>query len=119
REIADRVYATGFDFVEEAVWNNKAGQGVFPYSKGGTVADLVTIFDELDYPVYERNPINDWVSTLASDTGVVFRSKPIPTGLVPAVIGMGAKDAVAVLENIGLKVHMQGVGRVVTQSQKA
>jgi cell division protein FtsI (penicillin-binding protein 3) len=119
REIADRVYATGFDFVEEAVWDNKTDQSVFPYSKGGPMTDLVTIFDELDYPVYERNPINDWVSTLASDTGVVFRPKPIPAGLVPAVIGMGAKDAVPVLENIGLKVHMQGVGRVVSQSQKS
>jgi len=50
------------------------------------------------------------------DTGIVFRPKPIPVGLVPAVIGMGAKDAVAVLENVGLKVHLQGVGRVVSQS---
>jgi len=116
REIADRVYATGFDFVEEAAWDNEHEDDVYPYSKGGPESDLETIFETLNFNVYERNPINDWVSTLASDTGIVFRPKPIPVGLVPAVIGMGAKDAVAVLENVGLKVHLQGVGRVVSQS---
>lgn len=119
REIADRVYATGFDFVVESEWDESSENSVYPYSKGGRVSDLATIFEELDYPVYERHPVSDWISTMASDSGVVFRPKPVPGGLVPAVIGMGAKDALSILENIGLQVHLQGVGRVVHQSQQA
>ena len=119
REIADRVYATGFDFVVESEWDESSENSVYPYSKGGRVSDLATIFEELDYPVYERHPVSDWILTMASDSGVVFRPKPVPGGLVPAVIGMGAKDALSILENLGLQVHLQGVGRVVHQSQQA
>ena len=37
-------------------------------------------------------------------------------GIVPNVIGMGARDAVYLLENKGLKVRIAGRGKVVSQS---
>ena len=37
---------------------------------------------------------------------------------MPNVIGMPAMDAVAILENLGLKVQTQGVGKVSRQSVK-
>ncbi len=40
----------------------------------------------------------------------------ITTGLVPNVIGMGAMDAVYFLEKAGLKVKVQGTGKVTQQS---
>ena len=36
--------------------------------------------------------------------------------LVPNVIGMGAQDALYILESAGLRVELQGVGRVRSQS---
>ena len=42
--------------------------------------------------------------------------KNIPLSIVPQVMGMGAKDAVAVLENRGLNVAISGFGKVVKQS---
>ena len=38
------------------------------------------------------------------------------SGTVPSVVGMGAKDAVYLLESKGLKVRLNGVGRVRNQS---
>ena len=35
---------------------------------------------------------------------------------VPRVIGMGAKDAVYLLESLGLRVHLTGMGKVRSQS---
>ncbi|HMR44874.1 MAG TPA: PASTA domain-containing protein, partial [Saprospiraceae bacterium] len=35
---------------------------------------------------------------------------------IPAVTGMGLRDAVYLLENLGLNVEISGVGRVVRQS---
>ena len=90
-----------------------------PYSKGGTFDDIRTIFRELDYPVYAVSSAKEWVSTTAADSGIVIRPKPMPNGVVPSVIGMGARDAVSLLENAGLQVHLQGVGRVVSQSIQA
>lgn len=40
----------------------------------------------------------------------------IREGLVPSVIGMGAKDAVYLLESAGLRVVLDGMGRVSAQS---
>jgi cell division protein FtsI (penicillin-binding protein 3) len=37
-------------------------------------------------------------------------------GIVPNVIGMGAKDAVYLLESSGLRVSISGTGKVVSQS---
>ena len=37
-------------------------------------------------------------------------------GLVPMVVGMGAKDAVYLLEQAGLRVSTSGIGRVAAQS---
>jgi len=119
REIADRVYATGFDFVVESQWKPGREDHVYPYSKGGTFDDIRTIFRELDYPVYAVSSAKEWVSTTAADSGIVIRPKPMPNGVVPSVIGMGARDAVSLLENAGLQVHLQGVGRVVSQSIQA
>ncbi len=119
REIADRVYAT---LAYPGREHESALGGLnynYPYSKGGKIDDLTVIYDDLKFPVMKKTLVADWVSTLATDSGVLLRPKPIPDGLVPSVIGMGAKDAIAILENIGLKVHFQGVGRVTSQSLQA
>ena len=41
------------------------------------------------------------------------------TGRVPNVMGMGAKDAVFLMQQCGLKVKVDGVGTVVSQSINA
>ena len=46
----------------------------------------------------------------------MFSNKEINNKLVPSVIGMGAKDAVYLLESIGLKTRLSGMGKVKSQS---
>ena len=38
------------------------------------------------------------------------------SGIIPDVKGMGLKDAVYILENVGLKVKVSGKGKVFNQS---
>jgi cell division protein FtsI (penicillin-binding protein 3) len=116
REIADRVYALSYEKLPPDEIKPKITEGVFPWSKGGPEDELSVIFDELGFPVQSRKLNTEWVSTLAMEHAVKFRPKPLPGSLVPQVKGMGAKDAVAVLENRGLKVAISGVGRVARQS---
>ena len=40
----------------------------------------------------------------------------LASGIMPSVVGMGAKDAVYLLERAGLKVNIAGVGKVTRQS---
>jgi len=44
------------------------------------------------------------------------KDKKVNRGLVPDVRGMGARDAVYLLESLGLRVRVSGVGKVAEQS---
>lgn len=51
-----------------------------------------------------------------ADRRLTLKAQKIVTGLVPNVIGMGAKDALYLLEEAGLNVKLTGVGKVTAQS---
>ena len=50
---------------------------------------------------------------------ILLQEKKTNDNLVPNVNGMGAKDAVFLLESRGLRVQLQGRGKVKSQSIKA
>ncbi len=115
KQIADRVYAKGFDSKEEYA-SRVPKDGVLPYSKGGKKEDLITIFEKINVTIDGSNVGAEWISTMAQEDKVNLKAKTFTKGLVPNVKGMGAKDAVALLENAGLSVIVSGRGRVVEQS---
>ena len=55
----------------------------------------------------------------SKDTGYRITAKGYSTGSVPNVTGMGAKDAVYLMQRCGLHVEIDGVGTVVSQSISA
>ncbi|NPA37718.1 MAG: transpeptidase family protein [Chlorobi bacterium] len=117
RDIADKVYAKSFERQEVA--NDevvKETTGNMPYSKGGKKDELLTVFEDINVDVENADIDSEWLSTKAREYEILLRPKTIPEGRVPDVRGMGAKDAVCVLENAGLKVIVQGAGRVRNQS---
>jgi cell division protein FtsI (penicillin-binding protein 3) len=61
------------------------------------------------------NPI--WGKAKTSSTGIsLTQSAPTAANVVPDVEGMGARDAVYALEHRGVKVYVEGRGKVVSQS---
>jgi cell division protein FtsI (penicillin-binding protein 3) len=117
REIADKVYARSFD--KEEVANDEVEvetAASMPYSKGGKKEELLTVFEDISIDVKNEDIDSEWLSTKAKEFEIQLRPKNIPADRVPDVRGMGAKDAVCVLENAGLKVVVKGAGRVKTQS---
>jgi cell division protein FtsI (penicillin-binding protein 3) len=46
---------------------------------------------------------------------IIFKAAAAKSGLLPDLTGMGARDAVFLLENLGFKVQLQGRGAVVQQ----
>lgn len=115
REISDRVYAMDSEMLDEKV-REVPDKGVLPYSKGGTKDELLTVLKSVNVPVADEQVESKWISTTAQEYKVDFNKKIFSQGLVPNVLGMGAKDAVAILENMGLKVIVSGRGRVIDQS---
>ncbi|WP_066632693.1 penicillin-binding protein [Labilibacter marinus] len=118
KQISDRVYASGFDMLDEHA-EEIPDEGILPYSKGGKKEDLLTVFDRLNVTIEGDEVESDWISTKAQEHKVNFKRKSFARGLVPNVKGMGAKDAVTLLENMGLNVIVSGRGRVKEQSLTA
>jgi cell division protein FtsI (penicillin-binding protein 3) len=90
---------------------------------GATVA--APVFKEIAQKIYTTTPIdNQLVEGETAFASIDKQYLKYNTQLgksyskVPNVKGMSGMDAVSLLENIGLKVHVDGVGKVKTQSIK-
>ena len=60
-----------------------------------------------------------WGRAESSNRRVKLLRTPLPTDKVPDVKGMGARDAIYLLEKLGMHVKLQGFGKVVSQSVAA
>lgn len=58
----------------------------------------------------------DWVTTELVNHSIYWKENPIKDATVPDVRGMTLRDAIFILENAGLKVIVEGQGRIATQS---
>lgn len=57
-----------------------------------------------------------WVDPVINNNKIAFESLSIKQNLMPNVIGMNARDAVYLLQGLGLKVSLSGFGTVALQS---
>ena len=116
-KIAERVYAKDLRLpLTSAIDTNTV---VIPHVKAGEMIQTQRVLEELNINI--QGKIADsrkevWGSTHAAPQAVVLESRGIMQNFVPSVIGMGAKDAVYLLESKGLKVNLVGVGKVKSQS---
>ena len=65
-----------------------------------------------------NNNTTDWVKTLANNNQIEVQSITVSKNVLPNLTGMGAKDAVYLLENMGLNVQVTGRGKVYSQNMK-
>lgn len=113
KEVADKVYATFLDPQEIEENTNP----VVPEIKPGFNEDISVAAAELDLEVNSTS--SELIKVVASENKLQVSDINISQGTVPNVKGMGASDALFILEDAGLKVHMNGIGKVTKQSLKA
>ena len=114
QEISRKVYATSLDMQQELI-PEKGYLAEIPYSKNGYRTALEKVLKELDIPLSGPREAT-WVQTTKQEAFVQADPLTIPDNLVPNVREMGARDAVYLLENAGLKVVIRGRGKVLEQS---
>jgi cell division protein FtsI (penicillin-binding protein 3) len=112
--IANKVYATSLQY-HDAVNENAKKIKEAPISKNGSLYDLVMVLNKLNVP-YSKHTDSEWVSTVASGQKVELKKKEIKKGVVPNVIGMTAKDAIYIIESVGMRAEIKGYGVVYKQS---
>jgi len=115
KEISDKVYASQID-MHESVTLAENLKHTFPYSKNGSLGDLVSIINHFDLGPEPMVFESDWVITESTDSAILATPLTLQEKLVPNVVGMGIKDAIYLLENTGLKVRTRGWGTVRSQS---
>lgn len=113
KEIADKVYATNLDIQREDTLPNSK---VYPLYATGYQEELQKLYETFGVPLDSMSTHAEWAIALESDSSVLLDTRIFREGLVPNVKGMGARDAIYVLENLGLKVHVKGRGFVREQS---
>ncbi len=118
KEVAERVMAkslrlplsTAQDTLNEHI----------PIAKHGNLSAVSYLFDKLD--IETTNSVDDseddrvWGKIKNEDGKLSFDSREIKENIIPDVRGMGAKDAIFLLKQAGLRPGLSGYGRVVSQS---
>lgn len=116
KEISDKVYSTQVKMLEEVAVDPAMAESRIPFSKVSEKEDLMKALETLKIKTDVKAPDAQWaVATAEADTMEIIEREVIDN-LVPRVVGMGAMDALFLLENSGLKVSMIGSGVVRQQS---
>ena len=114
KAIAEKIYASHIRVKVEDMERDSTAVWL-PATKAGEKRAVEAVLDELDIQ-WADSASTHWVRAERDSSDIRLRNLKIIDGLVPSVYGMGAKDAVFLLENAGLRVTLSGAGRVTSQS---
>ncbi len=114
KEIADKIYATHVDIQKN--YEELAFQDKFSLSaKAGLLYDFRKILANIPLKA-SMNVVSEWVSPVYEKDQLQLKALAISTKTMPNVIGMGLRDAIYILENMGITVRAVGRGKIVKQS---
>ena len=113
-KIAERVYAKYLFF--DLAQAKDSTSVMIPDAKNGNVHETTRILSELDINYNEPGSEIEWCKASSESNNIRLSEINLNEKLVPNVRGMGAKDAVFLLEEKGLRVRLNGMGKVVSQS---
>ena len=114
KEVAEKVFALYQQFDESKT--EEPLVAALPDVKNGVTRDIVRVMDELDIDYKGRKPGTNLTKTVKDGDEIRLKENVVTGDRVPDVRGMGAKDAVFLLESSGLLVRVSGIGKVKTQS---
>jgi len=119
KEIADKVYSTSIHLHKELEKDSLFAENGLPPIKATYASTVSTLTSKTNIPV--RNPMepSQLVETGSIKNMVSIKSRNFQQDKMPDVSGMGIKDALYLLENLGLLVETKGFGKVSFQSLPA
>lgn len=114
QEIANKVYATRLDMHDIEVFSN---ENVVPSIAQTTFFDdAMDIYETFGVECVNLSEGDDWVKVEDNELNKSLNRVAIEPETIPDVKGMGCKDAVYLLENMGVKTSVSGKGHVAWQS---
>jgi cell division protein FtsI (penicillin-binding protein 3) len=117
KNIAERVMALNSNRKPSHIDTDSiAEKDLSPITKVGYYKAIQLVMNELNVPLASAS--TDWVKTITNQKQTLVEPITVSNKVVPDLLGMGAKDAVFILENMGLNVQVQGRGKVISQNMK-
>jgi cell division protein FtsI (penicillin-binding protein 3) len=118
RAIADRIFAESKEF-HKSVPVLASLEETLPIIKGGYAPDLKRVSEQLKLALNADAPTYGFVKTYAAGDQIGMKAIAQSAQQMPDVTGLALRDALPLLENMGMSVRTQGKGRVVRQSLPA
>lgn len=112
--IANKVYSNSLSY-HKAINEEKKRIKDAPAIKDGNITDLMTVLKRLHLP-YQLDAYSEWSHVRSSTSNISIVPRKISSTTVPSVIGLTAKDAVYLIERLGMHVYIRGNGKVVKQT---
>lgn len=114
KEISEKVFAARMliDEVEE----NDSEELHLPEIKTGRSNDILKIAEVLELKNVNGLPATQLAKVKREDDRIILDENEVSAGTTPNVLGMGASNAVFIMENAGLLVKIKGIGKVKEQS---
>ncbi len=113
REIATKIYSM---YVEKNPSMYATAKDSSGYFYAGFTSDLKNVYREMNVSYTDSSAENTWSSVYASNYRPVMKATSVRQQVMPNVKGMGLKDAIYLLENMGVKVSVKGRGKITSQS---
>lgn len=114
KEIADRIYASDMQMYNN-VKDHLVGNTKNPEAKAGQSKAVKKVYNALGIKsLYAAK--SAYFNSIDTNNGVVYEEYNSIKGIMPNVNGMGLKDALFLLGNVGLKTKVIGSGKVFSQS---
>jgi cell division protein FtsI (penicillin-binding protein 3) len=114
REIAGKLYAMYVENKNPSLYAARRDSSLRVF--GGHAGDIRRVYQAMQQPLVDSTASDPWGQVLAGGNGIVMKGGKLPQDVMPNVKGMGLRDAVYILETLGLKVMVKGKGRVIAQS---
>ncbi|MGE0772458.1 MAG: penicillin-binding protein [Cyclobacteriaceae bacterium] len=115
KAIADNIYSRDIQLHMAMEKRKVLEPGVFPVIRAGQQDELTMLCNELGVSSHSDTE-GEWIRAVRNGNSVQWRQNVPNKDLVPDVTGMTFRDALYLLERMGLRVIHDGLGRVSEQS---
>lgn len=114
REIATKLYALYVDKKTPVMYPTRTDSTAYFYA--GNTNDIRKVYSTLKMAYADSADKSEWSNVYADNYKPVIKTNIVSGKVMPNVKGMGLKDALYLLEKLGLKVTLKGKGKVFSQS---
>ncbi len=114
KDVATKLYAMYVDKKAPDLFATKKDSSAYFYA--GRTNDIKNVYKTLNVGYQDSALQGDWSNVFATNYQPVVKTSVVRKQVMPNVKGMGLKDALYLLENMGVKVSVKGRGKVANQS---